>query len=142
MIDLTTQPAEYVRCRTVGHSWDDFVPVGMRRPSFGFRLSLLCTSCGMERHDLVNTRGDVLQREYRAPDDYTIRGGAPARADYRVELARRGGAVMAITAGPDDGEEHDSATRDDLWGRGSSLWSEGERARAIIEADAQEDDDE
>lgn len=141
-MDPTLMPDEFVRCRTVGHRWDDFVPVGMRRPSFGWRLSLVCTSCRTERHDLVNVRGDVLQREYRYPDDYQVRGGAPPRADYRQELARRG-SVMQITAGPDDGEEHDTATKGDLWGRprpDAEGQSPGERARALIEEEAEDDD--
>lgn len=88
-IDLTTFPDTYIRCRTLGHRWEDFVPVGMPKPWYGHRVSLLCTSCGMERHDLIDTHGDVGNRNYRAPDGYTITGGAPDRADFRLEMIRR-----------------------------------------------------
>lgn len=104
-----------VRCRTVGHAWDPFVPVGMRRPSFGARLSLLCGSCGTERHDLVNAAGDVLAREYRYRDGYQIAGGAPDRADWRREYVAR----TPDVARADDVDAGSSAlaSRDDLWGR-------------------------
>ena len=139
MID---RPDQFVRCRTVGHAWQDFVPVGMRRPLFGWRLSLRCTSCATERHDLVNAVGDVLTREYRYPGDYQMRGGAPTRADVRVELARRG-SVMRIATGPADRDEEGRAavyaSKDDLWGRGNPN-TPGGRARSMIDADADSED--
>lgn len=112
-------PDQFVRCRALGHTWEGYVPFPpMAAPSFGWRMSLRCASCGTERHDLVSHRdGDVLAREYRYPDGYQISGGgfAPSRGEYRLALAQR--AIIEHTAGPDDGGEHDHATRDDLWGR-------------------------
>jgi hypothetical protein len=84
-IDLETQ---MVACRTFGHAWDEFYPIGMRRPSFGFRFSLRCVRCTAERHDLCDSAGNLLQREYRHPDGYSL-ADAPTRAEFRVELHRR-----------------------------------------------------
>lgn len=86
--DILDLPTPYLHCRTFGHPWEEFVPVGMRKPDFGFRFSLLCTSCGTERHDLLNQRGEVVQREYRYADKYQV-SFKSSRDEYRVELNRR-----------------------------------------------------
>lgn len=97
-------PTNYLTCRTFGHSWEEFIPVGMRKPQIGFRFSLLCVSCGCERHDLMNQRGEVVQREYRYPDAYEVSFRA-ARDEYRIQLnrrkrkrARRGTQVIEVSA--------------------------------------------
>lgn len=72
MPNLEEMPLEFVRCRTFGHAWDEFVPVGMRKPSFGFRISLVCTSCGKERHDVIDQLGQVAYRDYVDPDGYYL----------------------------------------------------------------------
>ena len=56
-----------------------------------------------------------------------------------MELARRA-SVLQITAGPDDGQEHNRATKRDLWGL-SDPETEGARARRIIDEDAEADDE-
>jgi len=69
--------ASYQMCRTVGHAWDPFYPV-TDKPAMGWRLSLRCTRCTSERHDLISpTTGDVLQRLYAWPDDYRLPKGDP-----------------------------------------------------------------
>lgn len=99
---LDELPTAYLHCRTFGHPWEEFVPVGMRKPEHGFRFSLLCVSCGTERHDLLNLAGEVVTREYRYASAYQVSFKA-SRADYRVALdarkrrvARRGDLVVAI----------------------------------------------
>lgn len=89
--DPTDHDDGAVRCRTLGHRWDDYSPSGMLRPLFGYRVSLRCSSCRTQRHELVNSRGQVLAREYRYADAYTIEGGEdrPSRDEWRVELVRR-----------------------------------------------------
>lgn len=69
---VTDLPLEFLRCRAFGHRWEEFVPVGKRKPEFGFRFSLLCTTCGAERHDVVDTNGYVAAREYQYPDGYQL----------------------------------------------------------------------
>lgn len=78
----------YLLCRTFGHLWDEFMPHGMRKASFGYRISLRCVRCTTERHDLIDVRGEVGQREYRYPDDYSLPSGVK-RPELRVELVRR-----------------------------------------------------
>lgn len=83
---------EYLKCRTWGHSWDDFTPTEMRRPSFGWRYSLRCVRCGTERHDLIGRLGDVLSRQYIYPEAYKDAGIGTkglARNEFRRELAYR-----------------------------------------------------
>ena len=100
--DLDALPTEYVVCRTFGHAWEEFIPVGMRKPEHGFRFSILCVSCGTERHDLLNLAGELIQREYRYAPAYQV-SFKLSRADYRVVLdarkrrvARRGDIEVAI----------------------------------------------
>lgn len=75
---LDTYNTAYLKCRTFGHSWEEFVPVG-KRPGIGFRFSLLCTSCGMERHDNVGTSGILISRQYVQPEGYSL--------EFRVDRA-------------------------------------------------------
>lgn len=80
---------EMLMCRTVGHSWDSFIPM-MRRPEFGERMSFLCVRCTTERHDIISwINGELLQREYRYPDGYHLTEKY-TRNDFRKEfLVRR-----------------------------------------------------
>jgi hypothetical protein len=65
----------FLRCRAMRfHAFEEFHPARMRRPEFGFRVSNVCITCGVERHDIFNWRGDRLQREYRYPEGYRIAG--------------------------------------------------------------------
>lgn len=86
--ELGDLPTDLLKCRTFGHSWDEFVPGGMRTPQFGFRFSLICTSCRSERHDLINQAGTLLQREYRYAAGYQL-GFALSRDEARIEYERR-----------------------------------------------------
>lgn len=64
-----------VRCHSYGHSWDEFVPVDLYPPTYGWRLSLRCLRCTTERHDTIafNT-GKVMGRRYIYPDGYSQKG--------------------------------------------------------------------
>lgn len=79
---------DYLFCRTFGHRWEEFVPVGKPKPITGFRLSLLCTSCGMERHDGIDTLGQVGTRQYVQPDGYYL-GYRVKRNEARVTYNKR-----------------------------------------------------
>lgn len=83
--DLRALDRDYVRCRTYGHAWDDFLP--MRKPAkFGDRLSLRCIRCATERHDIVSwVDGSLLQREYQHPEDYAM-AEHHTRAEFRATL--------------------------------------------------------
>lgn len=60
---------EQLKCRGFLHTWEEFIPVGKRR-AYGDRVSLLCVSCGAERHDIYDTYGALNGREYKLPDGY------------------------------------------------------------------------
>jgi hypothetical protein len=65
----------YIRCRTYSHAWDEFNPDDMGPPQWGWRLSLRCTRCATQRHDLIAFRGGkVLGRRYIYPDNYAQKG--------------------------------------------------------------------
>lgn len=59
-----------LRCRLYGHAWDEFYPIDLARPVAGWRLSLRCTRCTTERHDLIGRTGDLEGRRYAYPEDY------------------------------------------------------------------------
>lgn len=61
-IDLTTA---FIRCRTYGHSWDEFRPMGATREA---NLTLRCTRCMTVRYDIIDdATGDVVKRRLRVP---------------------------------------------------------------------------
>lgn len=70
VVDSPDMPDQFLRCRTWGHAWDDFAPVGMRPPEYGWRESLRCTRCGMERHSVIDRKDAVSTRSYYQPDGY------------------------------------------------------------------------
>ena len=83
---------DFLLCRTLGHEWEPFTPIDMQRPRWGIRLSLLCVRCGMERHDIVDSLGQVASRSYDQPNGYSMAHleapDRPGKSDYRLVLAR------------------------------------------------------
>jgi hypothetical protein len=83
---------EFVKCRSWGHEWDQFMPL-RRKAAWGTLLSLRCSRCTMERHDTIDYKGDVTAREYKAPEGYKLtgksRGDRLKGADLRLEILRR-----------------------------------------------------
>lgn len=88
--DLEDLPTPFLKCRVFGHSWDEYIPAGARKPSFGWRLSSICVSCGTERRDIIGAAGQVVSREYIYPDGYQCSFKLP-RADARQAYKRRRG---------------------------------------------------
>lgn len=87
--DITDEA--FVRCRTYNHAWDEFTPIGLERPLYGWRLSLRCVRCATERHDTVDFHGGVMSRRYLWPDGYLTGRGEdkPTRTEFREELFTR-----------------------------------------------------
>lgn len=83
---------EYVKCRSWGHEWDDFMPL-RRRAGWGTLLSLRCSRCGTERHDTIDAQGDLSAREYKYPENYkaagTRQGDRITAAELRREVLHR-----------------------------------------------------
>ena len=80
-------PVEFLRCRTWGHAWEDFVPLNVK-VSWGELWPLRCTRCGMERHDTINVHGALGSRRYIQPDGYKLTADeTPTREVFRVELS-------------------------------------------------------
>ena len=78
---------DYLRCRTWGHAWEEFVPQG-QRPRWGELFSLRCTRCATERYDVINNLGALGSRRYVYPDGYQLAASeTPTRDAFRVELA-------------------------------------------------------
>ena len=100
---LESYPTQFLRCRALGHAWEEFVPVGKRGPSFGFRYSLFCPSCEKERHDIYGHTGKVIDRSYVDPEGYALPfrlSRAEARLEYfsRTDrkIARRGSLLKVV----------------------------------------------
>jgi hypothetical protein len=97
-------PTHFLKCRAFNHSWDEFIPTNMRKPSFGFRFSLLCITCGSERHDLLDTLGNLQDRTYHYPDGYLLRVRSykeECREEYnnrKRKRARRGALAKDFAA--------------------------------------------
>ena|ERR1700749_3691695 len=82
--------ASMLKCRTYGHAWDEFYPDTLGAPVYGWRLSLRCTRCTTERHDVIDSIGAVSQRRYIYPDDYHLmRDEMPSRETLRLAMFDR-----------------------------------------------------
>jgi hypothetical protein len=85
--DIAGLDVSMLRCRTYGHAWDEFYPDNLGIPMYGWRLSLRCTRCSTERHDVINVRGEVGQRRYLYPDGYQRgRDEQLTREQFRLHL--------------------------------------------------------
>jgi len=74
----------YVRCRSYSHAWDEYFPIDLDPPVYGWRLSLRCTRCATERHDNLGFNGQLLNRRYIYPEGYSTRG--ITRTQFREAL--------------------------------------------------------
>jgi|SRR5215467_4339190 len=84
----TAMDDAYVRCRSYGHAWDEFVPIDLDPPVYGWRLSLRCIRCTMERHDNLAFSGALMARRYIPPTGYSSGRGEekPTRTEFRQAL--------------------------------------------------------
>jgi hypothetical protein len=81
---------QFLRCRTYSHAWDEFSPIDLEAPWYGWRLSLRCARCGAERHDNISYgTGEVMGRRYIYPDGYQYSDGKPTKQIFREELFTR-----------------------------------------------------
>ena len=78
----------FLRCRTYSHAWDEFAPIDMDAPWYGWRLSLRCVRCGTERHDNISySSGMIMSRKYIYADDYQFKNTeTPTKEVFREEL--------------------------------------------------------
>lgn len=68
-------PTAFLQCRMMRHGhWDPFVPTEdqLKRHSWGVPIGWRCGVCGMERIDVVDTRGEISWRKYNPPEGYSI----------------------------------------------------------------------
>jgi len=81
---------EYEKCRTWGHAWEDFIPMGKRPANWGSRFSLRCERCHAERHDVIDGLGRLSTRHYDYPEDYRMsRDETPTREQLRLDLLKQ-----------------------------------------------------
>ena len=84
---------EFVRCRTIGHAWDEIPPVmGAWKDTGGMAaMTLRCLRCGSMRHDLVSmSTGTVYGRKYDYEAGYTVgRDERLTKQQYRLVMMRR-----------------------------------------------------
>jgi hypothetical protein len=75
----------FVRCGTLGHSWDDYLTKWTT--SAGIPLTLRCGRCGTERRDVIGAFGQLINRHYVYPAHYRYpKGGRPTRSEFRMML--------------------------------------------------------
>jgi len=54
------------------------------------RFTLLCTRCGMQRHDTIDSLGELSSRHYDQPDGYKLAADeTPTRPQLRLDLIKR-----------------------------------------------------
>ena len=77
---------QYVRCRTIGHSWHDYDSNWDTK--LGVPLTLRCERCGTERRDVIGSYGQLVTRSYFKPDNYDLgrEDYKPSRDDFRLML--------------------------------------------------------
>lgn len=87
-----TQQANYLLCRSCGHSWD-VVDADRVSKKGGTPVWLRCDRCGTERHDAVSpTTGELWARQYvydtsyRHSFDSQFADAAPTKSDWRRML--------------------------------------------------------
>lgn len=104
----TTDEA-FIRCRTYSHAWDEFSPIDLDPPAYGWRLSLRCIRCSTERHDMISYgTGQMLSRRYIYVEGYQTQGeDRPTKEVFREELFIRLRAQLEAHNGL--GEEIDAA---------------------------------
>lgn len=82
----------YVRCRDLGHSWDNTTPSRLPRNQHEVIRAVHCTNCGMVRNDRLQivtqngtwTKADLVGRAYDQPPNY--RQPKRSKAEWRVEF--------------------------------------------------------
>ncbi len=82
-----------LRCRDIGHHWEEVVMSTRRDPEWGRRRELYCGYCGTIRLELINYYGEVGSRSYLYDDDYKTVSKVPrkeARAKRAYRRRRRG----------------------------------------------------
>lgn len=84
---------EYVLCRALGHSWDEYPGAefspSMWRASIGGALALRCTRCTAVRFDYIGADMKVFHRHYQYPEHYTTIPGEGTRPNLRGEMLKR-----------------------------------------------------
>lgn len=86
---------DFLDCRDIGHAWaeasEDEIKEGGWKAPFGWLRLFQCTSCQTIRLDVINAKGEIGHRRYIYPSGYQLVKHTPAKAPFRVELARRRG---------------------------------------------------
>jgi hypothetical protein len=85
LLDPSSLDPTYLKCRSYGHAWDEFNPIDLDAPVYGWRLSLRCLRCHTERHDNLDYKGMLMARRYIYADGYSIKH-APERPVFREAL--------------------------------------------------------
>lgn len=68
-------PREYRMCRSsYRHRWDDYIPAPgeVRKPEWGKRFSMRCERCGMVKHQIIDSLGEVSSTYYKPPKGYAL----------------------------------------------------------------------
>ena len=85
----------FLDCRDLGHSWAEYSDEEIKdngwTAPFGWLRVFMCPTCDTRRFDVIDARGEIGHRRYEYPSGYMLVKHTPAKAPFRVELARRRG---------------------------------------------------
>jgi hypothetical protein len=91
LVSIAELQDEYVKCRTIGHAWDDhpgaeFSPARWRAATGA--MGLRCTRCKTVRLDYI-AKDMSVEHDYDYPPGYHLAPGVGRRPNLRAELFRR-----------------------------------------------------
>lgn len=72
MSNLFQYSEEYLKCRDLGHIWDESPFLRAKRKVSVFERLLRCTRCGTEKIEWLTWEGRVTSRHYNYPDGYRV----------------------------------------------------------------------
>ena len=82
----------FVECKTWGHAWEEYNPIGSTSDRPGLRMTLECVRCHTRRHDFLNPQGHVTGRQYFYAEGYRSTdafGQKPTRDEMRLIIIKR-----------------------------------------------------
>lgn len=83
-----------LHCRELGHSWDHYT-ASYDAKSKSYDRILRCSSCETERHQILDSTGEVVRNGYHYPVGYLAKGhvgyvgGSIPRRTFRLAALKR-----------------------------------------------------
>lgn len=80
---IKTLDEAMLHCRELGHSWGNYTASYEKKTRCYHRV-LICITCGTERTQVLDSRGEVLQNKYAYIEGYLAKGVVNDEGNARV----------------------------------------------------------